>query len=594
MLLRQLRSSLIAQATLVIGLVLIIALLRSMVATGLNWMGKHDDAAIENAHALHSSVYRLTLRATDGETRLQPGDDMALLQRQLQNEHLREALNRPGREELRATWERVNRIAARELLPAIEQGDKARFLRNAGAFGAELDQLAAGLQETRVSLQRLDLQQVVIIMLLVISLQLLAIYILRIRVARPLDRLLDATEKFRAGNLDVRVDYQSADEIGRLAASFNMMAEALATSHRGLEERVQDKLHKLDQANAALELLFRSSHSLAHSLHAADALQELLQRFQTLLPGLQLQLSLEQDAKAGAFAGAATGPGMAEDGAREVASDMTVHHYPVRSQGLVLGEILARGEASQAPAGREDDLIRALADLVGSALVRQRQQEQDNQLLLFNERNTIARELHDSLAQSLSFMKLQISRLQALILQGKDCHAVETVAEELRAGINDAYAQLRELLTTFRLDIGEGGLSGALQAAVQEFSRLSNLDIQLQADVLASPLSDQEKVHMVQIMREALANCVRHAEAVRVEVVMRQSGDEVELIVDDDGCGMAAAMHGLPQHGIAIMQERARSIGGTLLLEPRQPRGTRVHLRFRPRLLTQPLQDDTP
>lgn len=578
MLLRQLRTSLIAQATLVIGVLLIIALLRAIFALGLNWMKQHDDVAMENIHALHSSAYRLTLRVAHSETDLQPGDDTARLRRQLQSEALRQALHRPGREDLLATWERVNRIGTLELLPAIEQGDRARFLRHAGAFGHEIDQLAAGLQEARVRLHTLDLRQVVVIILLVIGLQLLAIYILRIRVARPLDRLLDATEKLRAGNLDVRVEYQAGDEIGRLSTSFNMMAGALANSHRGLEERVQSKLHKLAQANAALELLFRSSHSLAHSLHSAEALQELMQRFQSLLPGLKLQLSLEPEARAAVVDGVPPGATTAAG---------AVCRYPIRSQGLVMGEIRVHCETSSTLAGWEDDLIRALADLIGSALVLRRQREQDNQLLLFNERNTIARELHDSLAQSLSFMKLQISRLQALILQGKDCHAVEAVAEELRTGINDAYAQLRELLTTFRLDIGAGGLNAALQAAVQEFSRLSNLDIRLQADALATPLSDQEKVHTVQIMREALANCVRHAEAIRVEVVMRQAGDEVELIVDDDGCGLCDPAPGLPQHGIAIMQERARSIGGTLLLEPRQPRGTRVHLRFRPRLLAQ-------
>lgn len=593
MLLRQLRTSLLAQATLVIGVLLIIALLRAIFALGLNWMGQHDDAAIENIHALHSSAYRLTLHAARSETGLQPGDETARLQQQLQNEHLRQALHRPGREDLLATWERVNRIGTLELLPAIEQGDKARFLRHAGAFGQEIDQLAAGLQEARVRLQRLDLQQVVVIMLLVISLQLLAIYILRVRVAKPLDRLLDATEKLRAGNLDMRVEYQATDEIGRLSTSFNMMAEALADSHRGLEERVQKKLHKLAQANAALELLFRSSHSLAHSLHSAEALQELMQRFQALLPGLKLQLSLEPEARAAVTDGVPPGAALAAGEAGEAGRAGTVCRYPIRSQGFVMGEIRAHCDVAPTPAGWEDDLIRALADLIGSALVLRRQREQDNQLLLFNERNTIARELHDSLAQSLSFMKLQISRLQALILQGKDCHAVEAVAEELRTGINDAYAQLRELLTTFRLDIGAGGLSAALQAAVQEFSRRSNLDIHLQADALATSLSDQEKVHMVQIMREALANCVRHAEAIRVEVVMRQAGDEVELIVDDDGCGLCGPAPGLPQHGIAIMQERARSIGGTLLLEPRQPRGTRVHLRFRPRLLAQPSKESS-
>lgn len=572
---RQLRSSLIAKAALVIGILFLIAVVRVIFVTGLNWMERHDDPALQATAVMRSTFNELTLALAGVPVDTARATLAARLQVQLQDEELRLALGRPGREALQATWLRLNQEWSTGLAPALARGDEAHFLRRAGNFSRALDNLAGGLQAEHQRLKTLDLNQVIMTMLLVISVQLLAIYALRYKVARPFRRLLETTDKLRQGRLDERVDYSANDEIGRLALGFNSMADALQASHRALEERVEKKVRQLAQANAALQLLSRSSHRLALGMASPPDFAALLQRFQEVMPGLRLDMHL----------GAPPAP---EAIAAEWAD---CHRFPISSQGQRLGELCALFGDDRSPAGWESDLVRALADLIGSAVMLERQREHNNQILLLNERNTIARELHDSLAQSLSFMKLQIARLQVMIHEEKDCEAVATVAEELRAGINDAYGQLRQLLTTFRLDIGSGELRDVLEAAVREFVRRSNLDIRLQAEPLPMRLSQEEEAHLVQVMREALTNCVRHADALHVDVRLGQAGDEVELVVEDDGRGFIPGPPGQPRHGLAIMRERAASIGGSLSIESRSPRGTRVCLRFRPAPGVHPAED---
>src|SRR5690606_24936182 len=93
------------------------------------------------------------------------------------------------------------------------------------------------------------------------------------------------------------------------------------------------------------------------------------------------------------------------------------------------------------PHSWERELIQALANLIGTSLLLKHQREQDNRLLLLDERTIIARELHDSLAQALSYMKLQVSRLQTLIRRGEPGEQLLQVSDERRDGLNSAYRQ---------------------------------------------------------------------------------------------------------------------------------------------------------
>jgi two-component system nitrate/nitrite sensor histidine kinase NarX len=199
---------------------------------------------------------------------------------------------------------------------------------------------------------------------------------------------------------------------------------------------------------------------------------------------------------------------------------------------------------------------------------------------LLEERAAIARELHDSLAQSLSYMKIQVSRLKPFAEQSGT--EVAEVLQELREGLNSAYRQLRELLTTFRLRVDGGGLGAALQATVAEFSNRGNLPIALDVDLGGCTLSANEEIHTLQIVREALSNVLNHAAATEARVRINYGEDGmVCATVEDNGVGIRKKA-GAHHYGLAIMEERSKSLGGSVTIDRAEPSGTRVTLRFLP------------
>jgi two-component system nitrate/nitrite sensor histidine kinase NarX len=192
----------------------------------------------------------------------------------------------------------------------------------------------------------------------------------------------------------------------------------------------------------------------------------------------------------------------------------------------------------------------------------------------------IARELHDSIAQALSYMKIQVVLLQQALLHGPANADADRILKDLREGINAAYRQLRELLATFRLRM-EGNFMTLLQQTTEEYARRGNLDIALESHLENCHLSPNQEIHVLQIVREALNNVLRHAQAGHVWVRLgADAGQDIEVSIEDDGQGLPATPAGNGHYGLAIMRERAHSLNGELSLTPRPPHGTRVRLSF--------------
>ena len=472
------------------------------------------------------------------------------------------------------------------------RGDKAAFQQHTEAFVEQLEHFVLLLQKQ--SERRQGWQQSIqgAALLITVIILLVGMYELQINVITPMQELVKAAERFRNGDHSARVEFRSEDELGQMAESFNAMAETIEESHRTLESRVAQKTLTLAQTNAALELLYQSSSSLATSQANAERLDELINRFQQRLPGLRLTLCLHDNIQAPAeqllaLHGSETREVCARTDCdtceRKNNPDQAV--FGISNQGNDLGELKAYFRDGHQPQAWETALIQALANLIGTALSLKRQREQEHRLLLLDERTIIARELHDSLAQALSYMKLQVSRLQTLIRRGENPEMLDSVSGELRDGLNTAYRQLRELLTTFRLQIQDGGLDQELKDTVEEFSQRGAFACELQIDRLAFQLSASEQIHLLQITREALSNCARHAQAEHAWLYLRQVGEQIELLVEDDGIGFSPGFDPRMHHGLTIMQERARSLHGQLSIESRAPRGTRIHLQFRPDFL---------
>lgn len=232
----------------------------------------------------------------------------------------------------------------------------------------------------------------------------------------------------------------------------------------------------------------------------------------------------------------------------------------------------------------EIQLVELTAALFSMVMGFQGREQESRRLALLEERAAIARELHDSLAQSLSFMKIQISRLQTASSNTLGGNELQLIVNELRAGLDNAYRELRELLATFRVHMDIRGLSAAIQSAIDEFSQRSNLSISLDNRLVNCRLTVNEEFHILHVIREALSNVVRHASANSVEValVLTSSGTMM-ITVDDDGVGYTPKVES-DHYGQSIMRERAYSLGGDVVVMRRRQGGTRVRLVFTPKL----------
>jgi len=589
--LRWMRSSVPVRAGLAVTLIAVLALGSSISAGLIAWFSEDDAAAINTAGSLRMATYRLNWQLEAGA----PAQKIAALRDDLQQRldgSLQQRINGNPDDPLYNAYRDIHALWQEQLRPALDRGDKAAFQQHTENFVAQLEHFVMLLQKQ--SERRQGWQQSIqgAALLITVIILLVGMYELQLNVISPLQELVGAAERFRNGDHGARVEFRSEDELGQMAESFNAMAETIEESHRTLESRVAQKTQTLAQTNAALELLYQSSRSLATDQANAERLDELLNRFQQRLPGLRLTLCLEDNIQAPAeHLLALHGSETREICARidcetcERKNNPDQATFGISNQGNDLGELKAYFRDGHRPQTWETALIQALANQVGTALSLKRQREQEHRLLLLDERTTIARELHDSLAQALSYMKLQVSRLQTLIRRGESAQTLEAVSDELRDGLNTAYRQLRELLTTFRLQIQDGGLDQELKDTLQEFAKRGDFSAELQIDRLAFQLSASEQIHLLQIAREALSNCARHAQANHAWLRLRQVGEQVELSVEDDGCGLVPGFDPRQHHGLTIMQERARSLHGQLDIEPRAPRGTRIHLQFRPEFL---------
>lgn len=222
--------------------------------------------------------------------------------------------------------------------------------------------------------------------------------------------------------------------------------------------------------------------------------------------------------------------------------------------------------------------------LIGVAIGAERRIEQGRRLALLEERAVIARELHDSLAQSLAYMKIQVSRLQgAMNSPDRNGEAAEMLVE-LREGLSGAYRQLRELLSTFRLKMEGEGLEATLEQTAEEFAGRGALAVELDIAPSGGPLTPHEEIHVLHVIREALSNVVNHARARHAWIRLSRNDEGlVEAVVEDDGMGIREADCGKTHHhGMTIMEERARTLRGEIRYREREGGGTRVVLAFRP------------
>jgi two-component system nitrate/nitrite sensor histidine kinase NarX len=364
------------------------------------------------------------------------------------------------------------------------------------------------------------------------------------------------------------------------------MAASLDDMYRSLEDKVHAKTRHLEDVQEGLRFLYDCSRRLSGQGNLVEKLERTVNQLQRHLQADHVDLLLMHESPEHPFhistarqADNPAGPYMLA----RAGTDLTdFEQFPLQHDNRTYGYLQVFLSGTPEFDKEQHLILTAVADTIGAALANEARKDQEHRVALMDERAAIARELHDSLAQSLSFTKIQISRFQALQQKNAPPDQLEDALEEIKAGIQAAYGQLRELLVTFRLQLDSPGLQESLASTAQEFEDRGNLSIDLNYDLQNYPLTPNEEIHILQIVREALSNVLRHSGANSASIHLAISSDSgmIEISVIDNGCGFNAAASGRNHYGQTIMRERAKILGGTIEFIDRKDNGAQVRVRF--------------
>ena len=256
---------------------------------------------------------------------------------------------------------------------------------------------------------------------------------------------------------------------------------------------------------------------------------------------------------------------------------------PVQYQDRILGVYNLFLDSPLSAMGEDmRDLLISVGRHLGLAIEKARLEGEARRLAITEERNIIGNELHDSLAQSLIGMRLQLQVLSESLAR-KDFSAAQYDANALRRALTQANADLRDLLTNYRLKIDESGLVKAIENLVQRFVRETGIAVFFHNECTALALSPAQEVQVFYIIQEALTNIRKHSGAHNVRIMLNNEDDLYTVLVEDDGLGMADVAEGISgEHaGLAIMRERTERLPGQIVIESEPGEGTRIVLIFK-------------
>jgi len=228
-------------------------------------------------------------------------------------------------------------------------------------------------------------------------------------------------------------------------------------------------------------------------------------------------------------------------------------------------------------------LLLSIGAHLGEFIERNNIEQKSRQQLIKDERNVIANELHDSLAQTLASLRFQVRILDQSLQPVGDFMAIKTI-ESVEHGLDEAVTDLRELIAHCRVPIEQQGLVPAVKRAVEKFRKETGIHILLQADEQTLPLPSNIELNAYRIVQEALTNIKKHANAYIVRVLLQHDDQgNIRILIENDGKGFdQRKIHSSEgDHlGLTIMRERARHLGGELKIESEPDEGTRVELKF--------------
>lgn len=439
------------------------------------------------------------------------------------------------------------------------------------------------------------------------------------RLLQPLSDVRQWAQQLHYGNLDARLDSAMTREFSELSSDINQISDKLQLLSEDMQDQVRNQTSFIAQKTHSLEIIY----DVAASINVSRDLDDLLTRFLHTLKDVvnaraavvrlvtedeQMRLvastglndeviSREQYLPASTcLCGSAYNKGTVQYEPDIRKCDKIIGHsffdddnvgmiaVPLQYRDQTLGVYnLFVDKSMMAYATEINDLLTSIGRHLGMAIDKARLDDETTRLSIMEERTRLAHELHDSLAQTLASLRFQVRVLDENLRMGEE-PAVWHELEKIENNLDEAYAELRELITHFRAPVDKRGLVPGVQYLVNRFRDQTGIHIFLQQEWNIVRLPASFEVEVLRIIQEALNNIRKHSQAQNVRVLLRakpQGG--CSILIEDDGIGIDANRSKdkkRDHYGLNIMAERTKRINGDLKIESEAGEGTRVILSF--------------
>jgi nitrate/nitrite-specific signal transduction histidine kinase len=455
-----------------------------------------------------------------------------------------------------------------------------------------------------------------------ILLAIAVIFLLSGAITRPIVALTKGAEVIAKGELDYHIKAETGDEIQQLAEQFNDMAKALKESYTGLEQKVADRTKQERQRAEQLRTINEVSRKISSIVnldellpYVGNLLRETFHYYNVniyllepssgklMLKALCLSgqkgvipvgvpLEVDEESIVGWVAQAGE-PILANDvsedpryraveALEDTKSELAV---PVRMGKKVIGVLDI--ESTDVDAFGEADLYttQTLADQLAVAIDNARLYEETRQIAVMEERNRMAREIHDTLAQGFSGIILQLEAAEQAM--GSDEPGLQRHLNQARNLARKSLAEARRSVWNLRPQaLEQKPLTEAIKQEADRFSQTTGVSVKINILGNKRNLPPEIEAGILRIFQESVTNVRKHAKATEVEVNLTFSDSTAELTVRDNGVGFKQRVAGdgkggkkkSDTFGLISMRERARGFGGTFEVQSRAGKGTLVKI----------------
>ncbi|HLP99368.1 MAG TPA: ATP-binding protein [Sideroxyarcus sp.] len=247
--------------------------------------------------------------------------------------------------------------------------------------------------------------------------------------------------------------------------------------------------------------------------------------------------------------------------------------------GVTQGVLTIFFDVPREAASQTMNIVAAFAEMMGAAIAHTRINREFRRLERLTARQVIANDIHDSLAQTLTYARMRVSLLLEAIRSGNELMATK-FARDLDEALEIGQKSARELITDFRCELSPGGLLSALNDITHEFRERNDILLEYHNRLVDLELPLEHEIQVYHIVREALTNIARHSGATHARLFVDANFGYYVVTIEDNGRGARTFTPVEGHYGVMIMRERAQRIGGEIKVTSAAGLGTQVQLYF--------------